>query len=263
MTETLKEQTITYIKEINGKKRKITTYKNNAKGRQLRRLHKIETENINNLYEQKKSQVVYSYRKGKNTQQMVRKHLNSKYYLKIDIHHFFESINREKLIKKLHEMNYYNDELVASCSIKGINEGIAIGLKPSATLANIYLLSFDQKLEKITNKLNLIYSRYSDDILISSEEQFSKEELLNIIEETLAIENLKLNKKKTQYKILDKPTDHFKILGLNIVKGQNNNYITVSRNYKNKVSREKNPNIKKGKERYIKFNDKIKNSTQY
>lgn len=113
---------------------------------------------------------------------------NIKYFLKLDIHHFFQSIDvellRAKFKKVIHDDKmlyvinlvldankaYYNNEL--------IDMGLPIGFYPSQWFANWFLQDFDHfVVEKLKAKC---YTRYVDDMLVFSS---NKKELRYILEE--------------------------------------------------------------------------------
>ncbi|GFD75056.1 hypothetical protein KUL113_44760 [Tenacibaculum sp. KUL113] len=82
-------------------------------------------------------------------------------------------------------------------------QGIPQGLPISALLANIYMLSFDEAIiNKLTEKHNVFYRRYSDDIVVLCEENQIEFVENFIIDEVQKI-NLTISKEKTE-KILFK-----------------------------------------------------------
>ncbi len=258
--DSINNATVSYFKKTGKKNRLITTYKNNKDGKKLRIHHKVQMTYIENyLYS---NDLVFSYSKGKNTKMMVNKHLKSVNFLYIDIKSFFNNIDLNILKEKSNfltskNMSQYKlNALIDSCKI---NEdlGIAIGLIPSSFFSNVYLNEFDFEINEFLNKLdkNIVYSRYSDDIVISSPNNFDYEKVVKYIKKALCVLNLDIHESKTRFKSLTKHGDHIKILGLNIVRGINENYITVSRKFKRDMQKEKNPLSKNGKKAYIKHSE--------
>ncbi|WP_417785083.1 reverse transcriptase domain-containing protein [Tenacibaculum sp.] len=82
-------------------------------------------------------------------------------------------------------------------------QGIPQGLPISALLANIYMLSFDETIiNKLTEKHNIFYRRYSDDIVVLCEEnqiEFVEDFIINQVKKI----HLTISKEKTE-KILFK-----------------------------------------------------------
>jgi|GEM_PF-1683189 len=247
---------------INGKSRKITMYAGNYEGFQLRQLN---TKIISTL----ESLVVihpraFAYRKNHSTVQCVQQHINSSYFLKIDIHDFFGSISKRIMKQMLRiqlskdpELSFFRwqdsrrnairrryqisrkvnqsvliDKWEGLTSVLGlcfVNGHLPLGLTSSPCLSNIYMYFFDNW---ITRKYpNLVYTRYSDDMLISSEEMFNYNEILEAIKRELKILNLTINERKTQNLHLSENGDHIKFLGLNIIRQKGKNNISVGKRY--------------------------------
>ncbi|MFV0288782.1 MAG: reverse transcriptase domain-containing protein [Mycoplasmatales bacterium] len=250
--------TITYQrKEKKGKVRTITTYNDNLAGQELKQKHLQYKDELYAIFEQNKTDYTYAYQKDFNVKKMVEQHLNSNYFLKVDIHSFFDNIYCERLINKIPQ-DKVNDNLISiilECS-GGKDKGIAIGFIPSPILANIYLAEFDKILGSYLAELgNIVYTRYADDLIISSQAEFNLDDVLNFIQKLLAQDKLFLNKSKIQKVTLDKVGSHIKITGLNIIKGRYSNYISVSRKFKKKANLETNKKRKRIRKGYIKYNE--------
>ncbi len=258
--DSINNATVSYFRKTGKKNRLITTYKNNKEGKDLRIHHKVQMTYIENYL--RSNDLVFSYTKGKSAKMMVNKHLKSSYFLYIDIKSFFNNIDLNILKEKANFLTSKNmsqhklNILIDSCKV---NEdfGIAIGLIPSSFFSNVYLNEFDYEVNEFLNKIdkNIVYSRYSDDIVISCKNEFDYEKIVEYIKSSLEALNLDIHESKTRFKSLTKHGDHIKILGLNIVRGINENYITVSRKFKREMKKEKNPLSKKGKKIYIKYSE--------
>ena len=109
---------------------------------------------------------------------------------------------------------------------------LPIGFVTSPKISDIYLSFFDKNRENT----NVIVTRYSDDILLSTwTESLSfpfdlLSEYYNIINDLKKI-GLKINSHKTLKKQLINYGDSIKFLGINIVKGYPDNRITISDKY--------------------------------
>lgn len=75
--------------------------------------------------------------------------------------------------------------------------GIPQGTNISGTLANIYMLDFDIKIQKLINECSGYYRRYSDDILIIVDTKEMIENILQIVKEAIEDLNLELSEEKT------------------------------------------------------------------
>lgn len=89
---------------------------------------------------------------------------NTKYYLKMDIHHYYPSVNNDILISYLHTK--IKDERFISLikSILDLESGLPIGMLLSQIFANCYLSNLDHKL--LEEKHVRMYMRYNDDMVI-------------------------------------------------------------------------------------------------
>lgn len=156
--------------------------------------------------------------------------------LKICNNHFDEK--KLSTYKKLGKNTFFENikELVESDTVIYKNQqhkngriiGIPQGLPISALLANIYMLSFDEAvIGELTEKLNIYYRRYSDDIIfICLENEVEKVEKL-VKEE---IEKIKLvisfeKTEKTLFKFDNNILQSYKIEGNNLIKNIPLNYL--------------------------------------
>lgn len=77
--------------------------------------------------------------------------------------------------------------------VSGICQGSAI----SATLANIYMLEFDEIIHQEISKLNGIYRRYSDDMVVICSTEY-KEKIIKLFADKINDIKLEIHKDKTQ-----------------------------------------------------------------
>lgn len=235
-----------YVKEFfiktNNKKRKIITYKNNSRGKKLRALH----EKINNTFNTffKQSSVSFGYKVESNTKKCIEQHTISKCFYKVDIHKFFESINRSKLsmsiCKKIDLLfedylsvyGNYKSQFKKFLKVVYYKNYLPIGFICSPKLSDMFLYDFD---EHIKNKFkHLFVTRYADDLLISSKTN-SKEFKSSFAEISIELSKLKLsiNTRKSFQRIFKKDGDSIKFVGINLVYNVKNkkNRITISKKY--------------------------------
>ena len=129
--------------------------------------------------------MVFSYRKGVNAYDAVAKHSGSSCFFQTDLTDFFKSIDA-RLVKdvigdSLHlapilDAENYIDRIVELVVVDG---ALPVGFPSSPLISNSCLYGFDKKLKSYCDKRNLIYTRYSDDIIISGG---SRDALLGIKE---------------------------------------------------------------------------------
>ena len=235
-----------YIPKAKGY-RKIVTY--SSPENELFRFHSKASISLEKHLRQ--SQFAKAYIKHRSIKTNAQSHLYNDIFICLDIHDFFQSLNQNRLVATLfHEINKKTqrqftkeqcEQLGRSCSIS--NKGIAIGLKPSPSLANIYLKEFDTKLYAWLKKQSItcpIYTRYADDITISfkmPEEDYHPitESIIDQVRTLLKEFYLELNPRKTR--IIDLTvSNHVRITGINLVRDCNGfRKLTVGRKRKDEL----------------------------
>ncbi len=253
----MKKAIVTFPLQTGSKKRLITTYRDNPAGQELRNKHNSDLKQLETNY-QLDTNVSFAYIKNQSIKHLVNKHLPNSYFYQFDISNFFGSIDHSLLLQKMTTTDsQFNEQLIAECSNQK-EVGLCLGLVPSPFLSNIYMDSFDQQLQTYLNQLDctVVYTRYSDDFTISSSKELDINELTIAINKLLAELNLQLNNKKTKVSSLDTKGQHLKILGLNIIRGQETNYITVGRKFKANAKSEKNPLVAAAMNSYINYNER-------
>ncbi|MBR9874556.1 MAG: RNA-directed DNA polymerase [Vibrionaceae bacterium] len=175
--------------------------------------------------------VVYSYLKGNSVRDAVELHSKSQYYFQTDIHNFFGTITGYNVKKSLEEqfsnvpisdLDNYKDFLFNLMVVDG---KLPVGFSTSPLLSNICLYNFDNALYKYCESNGFLYTRYSDDIVVSSDSHISIDEISEKIQSLLLIhvnESAKLNKRKTK---AHSKGEKINILGYNILP---NDEITIS-----------------------------------
>ena len=130
--------------------------------------------------------------------------------LKVDIHHFFDSILWDKLSTILRNRIAENDvlELIREeCQAPSVDRegnlvkktvGIYQGSSISPILSNIYLSEFDQWV----SGQDVFYVRFSDDMLILGNDHEKLKNLFEQIQTRLEAMGLSLSEKKTELKLL-------------------------------------------------------------
>jgi len=182
--------------------------------------------------------VVFSYRKGVNVVDAVNKHSQSKYFFQTDLSHFFPSLDIQLVKKILLE----NVELMPATDILEhidriaelitVNGSIPIGFSTSPTVSNACLYHFDNALQQYCQNNSLIYTRYADDLIISSVKKDEMSNILEVIQKFLStyfIDKITLNDRKTKFTSVGRK---IRILGLVILP---NGKVTIDMKLKNQV----------------------------
>jgi retron-type reverse transcriptase len=177
-----------------------------------------------------------AYRKGKEfgIKNNAISHKEKEYIMKIDFKDFFPSIKRENIFFMFNNFGYSRElsNIFANiCTYKG---ELPQGAVTSPYISNILLKTFDKKINKYCINNDVIYSRYADDIVISSNRKSplykAREFLINLVESYEGGHiNLTINEEKS-FNIYGKNTKKV-ITGLLV----NNEDIRVTRKYKRKI----------------------------
>jgi hypothetical protein len=115
----------------------------------------------------------FSYVKKRNIAKHAEVHKLTNYLARIDIRHFFPSIHRHNVISLLarykNALHVETDSDIDTMSrIATRRDALVIGSPSSPVISNAIMFSFDSKWEEICRNCHVIYSRYADDIYISS-----------------------------------------------------------------------------------------------
>ena len=188
-----------YIPKKNGKLRKIL-----QPSKELKVLQYWLCKNIFNYFPI--SNFSTAYQKGCSVKKNADFHKKCKYVLHTDIVHFFESITRETMIsffrrnkdivEKLQLSSQEIDLIMDLVLYKGNN--LVVGSVASPMISNCIMYEFDIRLGDLLQNKKMNYTRYADDIVISSN-QFIDESIINDIDYLLKEYGFKRNIGKTYF----------------------------------------------------------------
>lgn len=190
-----------------------------------------------------------AYIKGKSQLETVNKHKNANAHLSLDLENFYPSIRTETLEKVLKTLapfraNLTNDSIHKLALISTHGGCLSQGSSISPILSNIFSIPLDHELYVRYLNTNVVYTRYADDISLSSPNVIAlprKSELNDFVNEIqtrldiLYDGNLKINRSKTKLQF----NNQIKVLGICIQKdAEGNHYTTVGKTRKQEYSRD-------------------------
>lgn len=157
----------------------------------------------------------FAYVRGRSTIDAVKRHQRnqSRWFLKLDFHDFFGSSKPEFIISQLSMIfpfseilsrNYGREELTKALSLCYLNDGLPQGTPISPTLTNLFMIPIDHAISKMAREYSphLVYTRYADDIIISSNMSFDwrdvQTKILDIVNSQFKAP-FSLNMSKTRY----------------------------------------------------------------
>ena len=180
------------------------------------------------------SDYAYAYKKGLSIKHHAYAHLRGRFILHLDIIGFFESINSQHLSNVLiRNKELFMDfdvelSLEEICGICLRKNTLCIGAVCSPIISNVIMYNFDNESAKYCKDRKLTYTRYADDIYISSSE-FIDEDILDYFRVKLKEMDFVVNEKKTRFM---SSKNRQAVTGLIITHDKN---VSVGLNMRNKV----------------------------
>lgn len=183
-------------------------------------------------------EVVFSYRKGVSARDAVEQHALSRHFFITDIESFFPSITRDIVRKTITSamaeipIADLGDHLEHVLDLLCVDNTLPIGFSTSPGLSNAALYPFDVAFRDRCRELGAIYTRYADDIILSSCERATLEsgvESLNDHLDHMFGGGLRLHCGKSKY--LHRG-GKIKLLGMSLLP---NGTISVDTSVKNKI----------------------------
>jgi hypothetical protein len=133
-------------------------------------------------------------------------HLGAKYLLKVDLSDCYQHISLEQAYKRIH--NEFPDsslkeemlENLPNCFINWNGKTmLPTGAPTSPILCNIVLSEVDYYVNKVAHRYDYAYTRYMDDLCLSTHRQYREWSLIDRVTGILTANNFKVNKKKTKW----------------------------------------------------------------
>lgn len=142
---------------------------------------------------------VTAYELGRSIENNARIHSQNAHVINLDIHHFFQSCTKDmvkKLFANIEGYDLTSEDLVLLVSISTYKGHLTIGSPCSPFIANRIAISIDQDIRsKLPNDMK--YSRYSDDISISSNNRIDYKLTVDTVADVLSFHGFEINRKKT------------------------------------------------------------------
>ncbi|MES2930997.1 MAG: reverse transcriptase family protein [Patescibacteria group bacterium] len=105
-------------------------------------------------------------------------HVKKKILLNLDIKDFFESITKDKINEIFIDLGFSKNHSSILTEFVTVNDVLATGFPSSAVLANIVCKQMDYGFEILCKKYEATYTRYADDISISSNISIPEKEVI-------------------------------------------------------------------------------------
>lgn len=231
--------------------KKFTIPKKNGENRLVvqpsKKLKTIQYWLIINIFEKMAiHDAAIAYRDGKSIFDNAQLHKDNRFFVKLDFKDFFPSLKFSDLIPRVIQWHSENNpewpldeyayELIRlSCFFHG--DALAVGYPSSPIISNLVMIDFDASVSTLINDKkkygDMVYTRYADDLVFSSNKQGISHILLKEISNLISISKspiLTLNTKKT--KIGSSSGGTASVTGLKIC---NDGHITIHRKQKDHI----------------------------
>jgi RNA-directed DNA polymerase len=184
---------------------------------------------------------------GSSIKDNAKRHSLKKYIIKIDLENFFPSIQHEDLFQ--HIKNWCTQQ--TNPTLKNTSDvfdlvkkacffrqgKLPIGYPTSPAIANIVMIDFDKKIESLLIEKygagEVIYTRYADDMIFSTNQNGRCKEIENFVKEQISKNispKIKINSKKTRY--MSRNGGSAIVTGIQL---RSNATLTLPRVYKDKI----------------------------
>lgn len=165
----------------------------------------------------------------------VMKHIESNFMLTVDLKDFFGSITSSMVHRYFVEYGFNKVTAYKITMLLTLRGKLPQGSCASPVLSNIIFKELDTTLhERYINK-GFIYTRYADDITISSINPINKDEEIISISNILNQKNFKINNLKTRMYNIE---NYLEVTGIKILRNESGRYITPRRSYIRGLERE-------------------------
>jgi hypothetical protein len=188
---------------------------------ELRLLQYWVKENIFNYCQV--SKYAMAYERGNSIKNNALQHIESNYFLYLDFTSFFESITGEAIEELLERENVIRKLRLCKSDIEMIkriclyDNHLVIGSVSSPRISNCVAKKIDDRLvELLTQKGGFVYTRYSDDITVSSKE-YIPFEVIDIIRKCVGEFGFSINERKTRF---SSPKKRKKLTGISVDNNQ-------------------------------------------
>lgn len=190
-----------------------------------------------------------AYIKGRGQRDTVNKHKHARVHLSLDLENFYPSIKEESLAEVLKKIaivraNLTDKSIEMLAEMSTYDGSLAQGSAISPILSNIYSIPLDYEMYDLVKNTNITYTRYADDLSLSSPNLIALPSKKNLPDFVDSIQNtldriyggnLKINKTKTKLQF----NDQIKILGITIGRKENGMpRLSVGKTRKEEYSRE-------------------------
>jgi len=141
---------------------------------------------------------IYGFSRGRSFIDNARVHQGSRHVLNVDVKEFFPSINRLTVTSVFEKLGYAANVATFLTEICTLDGRLPQGAPTSPKISNFVLSDVDVWLHEMAQELGCTYTRYADDITLSSQSRIPAY-VVEEIDKALARMGLSLNETKTRF----------------------------------------------------------------
>lgn len=177
-----------YIRKRNGSRREIASPRDD-----LLKIQRWILKNILNRIRINPN--AEGFKKGRSIVTNARKHIGRRIVIKIDLENFFPNISYSRILGVFHSFGFPESVVVALSKITTLENKLPMGAPTSPMLSNIVARRLDKRFSLLGKKIGFNYTRYADDIAISSDKK-GIDKSLPFFEKIISEEGFRINKTK-------------------------------------------------------------------
>lgn len=159
----------------------------------LKNLHKVLQKHLNILYVVPNA--IHGFVPNRSTRTNALIHLAKQKILQLDIEDFFGSVRQIDVVHVLEEIGCNSDVASLMAKLTTIDGKLVQGFNTSPVLANMVFKDTDKLLDSLCQKYQSNFTRYADDITISSDGEMPS---ITELESLFANTQFRINKAKTK-----------------------------------------------------------------
>lgn len=171
------------------------TRKINAPCNKLKTVQKLIKAKILDYVDVHKSST--GYKRGASIVDNAQMHVGKRALLNLDIENFFPSISMPRVTGLFSAMGFPEDVAIMLARLCCFEHALPQGAPTSPSLANIICHKLDRRLKGLAENRKMQYTRYCDDITLSSDENIAKG-FVSFVKQIIAEEGFFVNEEKTR-----------------------------------------------------------------
>lgn len=137
------------------------------------------------------------YKKGTSIVENAQAHVGKRVLLNLDIENFFSSISMPRVTGLFTSLGYAEDLAIMLARLCCYEHALPQGAPTSPSLANMICHRLDRRLSGLAQNRKMSYTRYCDDITLSSDETISSN-FVELVKSIILEEGFSVNKDKTR-----------------------------------------------------------------